>query len=205
MTEPRPIDRRALALTALIVVQMLCAAFFILDIGHDLIALGLQAVFDWHLGAELLASVGLVAGIAVEAVILRRMLARAARAERAMGIAQGALSELMERYFRDWELTPAEEDVAAFTLKGFSIAEIAGFRGSADGTVKTHLNAIYRKAGVAGRGQFVSLLIEDLMRNPLVEAPEPGAEPTQPAQPPATAANAAPAALRTADATARRR
>ena len=88
-----------------------------------------------------------------------------------MTIAQGALHDLMERYFADWGLTPAEADVAAFTLKGYSISEIAGFRGSAEGTVKTHLNAIYRKAGVAGRGQLVSLLIEDLMRSPLVEEP----------------------------------
>jgi DNA-binding NarL/FixJ family response regulator len=34
--------------------------------------------------------------------------------------------------------------------------------------VKTHLNAIYRKAGVQGRGQLVSVLIEDLLNAPLV-------------------------------------
>jgi hypothetical protein len=30
------------------------------------------------------------------------------------------------------------------------------------------VNAIHRKAGVSGRGQLVSLLLEDLMRSPLV-------------------------------------
>ena len=54
-------------------------------------------------------------------------------------------------------------------MKGCSIADIAQMRGSAEGTVKTHLNAIYRKAGVQGRGQLVSVLIEDLMNAPLVE------------------------------------
>jgi DNA-binding CsgD family transcriptional regulator len=58
--------------------------------------------------------------------------------------------------------------VAAFTIKGFTIAEIAALRGSAEGTVKTHLNAIYRKAGVQGRGQLVSLLIEELLGGPLL-------------------------------------
>ena len=82
-------------------------------------------------------------------------------------MAQGALSDLMEEYFVTWGLTPSEADVATFTIKGYSIAEIAELRGSAEATVKTHLNAIYRKAGVAGRGQLVSLLIEDLMRAPL--------------------------------------
>jgi DNA-binding CsgD family transcriptional regulator len=87
---------------------------------------------------------------------------------RGLGVAAGALSDLMEGYFRDWGLTSAEQDVAAFTIKGYSIAEIAELRGSAEATVKTHLNAIYRKAGVPGRGQLVSLLIEDLMRAPLM-------------------------------------
>ena len=172
-------DPRALALTALIAFQTVCAAFFIVDALQDATAQGGLGRMDWHLALELLATAGLVAGILVEAVVLRRMLARAVRTERAMGIAQGALHDLVEGYFRDWNLTPAEADVAAFTLRGYSIAEIAGFRGSAEGTVKTHLNAIYRKAGVAGRGQLVSLLIEDLMRNPLVEAPEPAAERAQ--------------------------
>jgi DNA-binding CsgD family transcriptional regulator len=174
---PRP-DPRALALTALIVFQTVCAAFFIGDIWSDIAVRGGLGWINWHLGFELLATVGLVAGIVVEAVVLRRMLARAVRTERAMGIAQGALGDLVEGYFRDWGLTPAEADVAAFTLRGYSIAEIAGFRGSAEGTVKTHLNAIYRKAGVAGRGQLVSLLIEDLMRNPLVDVPKVAAERT---------------------------
>jgi len=79
---------------------------------------------------------------------------------------------VMEGHFRAWWLTPSEQDVATFTIKGCSIAEIAALRGSAEGTVKTHLNAIYRKAGVPGRGQLVSVLIEDLMGGPLVAAPD---------------------------------
>lgn len=172
MTAPRrPNQSPAAALTALIVFQTVCAAFFIGDSWRDVVEALAAARLDWHVLVELLATVGLVLGILVEIAVLRRMLLRAARVERAMGIAQGALHELIERYFRDWGLTPAEEDVAAFTLKGYSIAEIAAFRGSAEGTVKTHLNAIYRKAGVSGRSQFVSLLIEDLMRGPLVAVP----------------------------------
>ena len=76
---------------------------------------------------------------------------------------------MIEGYYRDWGLTASEQDVAGFTIKGYSIAEIAILRGSAPGTVKTHLNAIYRKAGVAGREQLVSLLVEDLLRAPLLE------------------------------------
>ena len=54
------------------------------------------------------------------------------------------------------------------------LSEVAEIRGSAEGTVKAHLNAIYRKAGVQGRNGLMSLLIEDLMGAPLVphETPE---------------------------------
>ena len=53
--------------------------------------------------------------------------------------------------------------MAWFTIKGLSIAEIARLRGTSEGTVKAHSNAIYRKAGVSGRTQLLSLFIEDLM------------------------------------------
>jgi DNA-binding CsgD family transcriptional regulator len=171
--------RRTWGLAALIVFQAICASFFLGDVLADMMEFATGENTTLHLGIEFAATLGLLAGIVVEGVVLVGLLRRAARSEKAMTIAQGALHELMERYFADWGLTPSEADVAAFTLKGYSIAEIAGFRGSAEGTVKTHLNAIYRKAGVAGRGQFVSLLIEDLMRAPLlpdVAAQQPIAE-----------------------------
>ena len=88
--------------------------------------------------------------------------------QHSLNVAAGALSDLMTSYFVSWGLTPTEQDVAAFTIKGFSIAEIAELRGSAEGTIKTHLNAIYRKSGVSGRAQLVSVLVEDLLHAPLL-------------------------------------
>lgn len=108
-------------------------------------------------------------GIIVEARYLMQLLRRQSRIERGISIASGALHGLMEEMFLDWRLTPAEQDVAGFTLKGYSISEVADMRGSREGTIKAQLNAIYRKAGVENRGQLVSLLIEDLMRAPLVK------------------------------------
>ena len=63
----------------------------------------------------------------------------------------------------DVELTPAERDVAMFSIKGLSTAEIASLRKTSEGTVKAQTNAIYRKAGVAGRSQLLSLFVDDLM------------------------------------------
>ena len=91
--------------------------------------------------------------------------------QQSLTVAATALSDLMQGYFDSWGLTPTEQDVAAFTIKGCSIAEIATLRGSAEGTIKTHLNAIYRKSGVTGRAQLVSFLVDDLLHTPLI-APE---------------------------------
>jgi len=162
---PRPVPKRPTSLVLLIIFQMLCTAFFVFDVVHDLTE---GEVSILHLVPEMAATVGLIVGLVFEVRSLMTLLRRQAHMEKSLGVAAGALAELMEDYFRQWALTPSEADVAAFTIKGYSIAEIANLRGSAEGTVKTHLNAIYRKAGVTGRGQLVSLLIEDLLNGPLV-------------------------------------
>ncbi len=159
------LNRSTLALAVLIVVQLACAAFFAWDVVAD--APGPGQMFDTHLILEAVATVVLLVGIVVEWKYLAMLLRRQARAEKALNVAAGELQELIERYFRDWGLTPSEADVAMFALKGYSIPEIAEFRGSKEGTVKSHLNGIYRKAGVSGRAQLLSLLVEDLMAAPL--------------------------------------
>lgn len=165
---PRPMPRQPSSLVVLILFQALCSAFFIFDVIEDLRR---GEVPILHMFPEIGATIGLFVGIAFEVRSLMSLLRRQAHMEKSLGVAAGALAELMEDYFRQWALTPSEADVAAFTIKGYSIAEIATLRGSAEGTVKTHLNAIYRKAGVQGRGQLVSLLIEDLLNAPLVPKP----------------------------------
>lgn len=171
----RSLRRQGLAVGLLIVAQAICVSFFVADIVKDVNALPIGDWLSLHLSLELFANLGLIAGIVIEAQYLTRLLRRQAHAERALSVASGALHEVIEAHFEDWGLTPSEADVAAFTIKGFAIAEIAVLRGSAEGTVKTHLNAIYRKAGISGRGQLVSLLIEDLLGGPLAFDPRPPA------------------------------
>ena len=162
---PRPAPKKPTYLVVLILFQVICTAFFVFDVVADFREGDAKIL---HMVPEIVATVGLIVGLAFEVRTLLAMLRRQAHMEKSLGVAAGALAELMEDYFRQWALTPSEADVAAFTIKGYSIAEIATMRGSAEGTVKTHLNAIYRKAGVTGRGQLVSLLIEDLLNGPLV-------------------------------------
>jgi DNA-binding NarL/FixJ family response regulator len=164
---------RPYVLIILIAVQSLCAAFFLWDDVTDFIDEGATR-FDLHQGVEYLVTLSLIMAIVIEARILMFLLQREAHMERGLSIAAGALNDLMEGYFVAWHLTPSEKDVATLLIKGCEIAEIARLRGSAEGTVKAHLNAIYRKADVSGRAALVSLLIEDLMGQPLIAPPASG-------------------------------
>jgi DNA-binding CsgD family transcriptional regulator len=163
--------QQGVTLAVLILLQAFCVFFFVSDLAVELISHH-SSVLAWHNLMEIVANVGLIAGILVEARLLADMSRRQATAETALAAASGAMGDKIEQHFRDWGLTRTEADIALFTIKGFSISEIAGLRGSAEGTVKSHLNAIYRKAGIQGRTQLTSMLIEDLMRKPLVGATE---------------------------------
>ncbi|MBM9594902.1 helix-turn-helix transcriptional regulator [Rhodobacteraceae bacterium MCCB 386] len=112
---------------------------------------------------EIAASLGLLLGIVLGGLALRNSRVRTVRAEAALRAASGAFMELMQERFVEWRLTPAERDVALFAIKGLSTAEIAALRKTSEGTVKAQTNAIYRKAGVSGRSQLLSLFIDDLM------------------------------------------
>ena len=95
--------------------------------------------------------------------VLRRTLRERNLAQERLRRASGAFMNLLDERFGEWGLTPAEKDVALFAIKGLATAEIAVLRATSEGTVKAQTNAIYRKAGVSGRSQLLSLFIEDLM------------------------------------------
>ncbi len=160
-------DRQARALAVLILVQTFCAVFFAGDIIADAVDTGRGFLADPHLVIEALAVAALAAAIVIEARFLMQMLRRAQLAAQSLRVAAGAFWEVLEDRFASWDLSPAEREVAAFTVKGLSVAEVAALRGAAEGTVKAQLGAVYRKAGVAGRHQLVTLLIEDLLGEPL--------------------------------------
>lgn len=179
----KPERIKGAAVVALMVIQAACAVFFLADVVNDYL---LESAGFWpqpHLMIEMLANVGLVGAIVFEGAYLIRLLRRQAHADRALSVASGALHDVMEDYFEDWGLTPSEADVASFTIKGFTIAEIAALRGSAEGTVKTHLNAIYRKSGLQGRAQLVNLLVEELLGAPVVRPDGAAARPGKGAAP----------------------
>ncbi len=111
-----------------------------------------------------------VLGVVFGTLAVRRSVRDAARMKSQMRAASGAFMELLEERFAEWSLTPAEHDVALFAIKGLTISEIANIRSTSEGTVKAQTNAIYRKSGVNGRAQLLSLFIDDLMGDALVVA-----------------------------------
>lgn len=159
----RTTRQKAIALIALMGAQIFCAVFFVVDVLADYLEAGAKAAYHLHLYVETLATVSLVLAIAVEGRFLLAMLRRQAHLEESLNQARSAVQDIMEDRFSEWGLTPSEQDIATFLIKGFTTAEIAELRGSAEGTIKTHLNAIYRKAGVRNRTEVLSLLLDCIM------------------------------------------
>ncbi len=155
---------------AIVLVQALCAVFFVSDILLTVAGVRAQPV-SWQTREllEIGAALGLVLGVVLGGLAFRHNLRRSRLAEERLRRASGAFMDLVEERFEEWGLTPAERDVAMFSLKGFSTAEIAALRDTSEGTVKAQSNAIYRKAAVSGRAQLMSLFIDDLMQ----DLPEP--------------------------------
>ncbi len=150
------------SILAIVVVQVLCAVVFVWQILASVLGF---APFSWHISEliEMGAALGLLLGMGLGLIVLRRTMARNVAVEDQLRAASGAFMDVMEERFTKWALTPAERDVALFAIKGMSTTEIATLRDVSEGTIKAQTNAIYRKAGVAGRMQLLSLFIDDLM------------------------------------------
>lgn len=170
----RPLFKRSTVawIAALLVVQLLCALFFLSEFLTEVLGLRHWAL-PWQMREilQLLASVGLLLGSVAAVLLLRHTLARIGAAERQVRAASGEFFAMMDGCFAEWGLSEAERDVALFAVRGCSNAEIAALRGTSEATVKTQMNAVFRKAGVSGRAQLVSLFVEVLIANEAPRAP----------------------------------
>lgn len=166
----RPRNRRISTgiILSILVIQCLCAFFFVADILSSIV--GISAVpINWQVREyiEIGAALGLVIGLVLGGLVLRNILQQSHAMERQLRAASSAFMDLLSERFDAWGLTPAERDVALFAIKGLSTQDIAQLRTTSEGTVKAQTTAIYRKAGVSGRPQLLSLFIDDLMDDTL--------------------------------------
>lgn len=157
-----------IVLAPLMALQLVSGVFLLWDILGSVLGIS-STPFAWvyYELAQIGAVIGLIFGMVVSATLLLRSIRRQRAAEESLRLASGAFMDVLEERFSDWGLTPAERDVALFSIKGLSTSDIAGLRTTSEGTVKAQTNAIYRKAGVSGRPQLLSLFIEELMGDAL--------------------------------------
>jgi DNA-binding CsgD family transcriptional regulator len=161
-------SRKLPLIWALFALQAFCAVFFMSDAVFDVLGIEteepeVEDSISLHDAVEYLIAAALVLGTIFTGFELRRAQQRQAHVERQLKAASGAFAEVMEQHFQDWGLTASDRDVALFAIKGLSISEIAEMRETREGTIKAQCNAIYRKAGVTGRPQLISLFVEELM------------------------------------------
>jgi DNA-binding CsgD family transcriptional regulator len=154
-------ERRATVLAGLILLQAMCALFFIGDVIEDFREDG--HLDNPHLLLESVVAAALVAGVVFLMIELRGLLSRMSDMQTGLDIAQGHLADIIETFFDEWGLTKAERDVAIMILKGLDNDTIAQVRKTAAGTVRAQATSIYAKSGTDGRAQFISLLIEELL------------------------------------------
>ena len=154
----------------IVAVQMICTAFFLFDVTQDFLGTESHEDSSTHLYMELVVAIGLLLGLVLGVVFLRKLMDEQRKAEHQLKVASGAFGEMAQIRFDEWGLTPTEQEVALFTLKGYSLAEIAALRGKSEGTIKAQSNAIYRKSGVSSRTHLISMFIEDLIDDPVASA-----------------------------------
>ena len=151
--------RRKAAFVIFASVQAFAAAFFLADVSEEL---GVESV-TLHSTLEALITLGLLFGAIFGISELRRSHDQLQSHEKTLAVASGALATVIEDHFAGWGFTPSEREVAMLSLKGFDLADIARLRGTASGTVRAQLAAVYAKSGTSGRAQFTSLFVEDLL------------------------------------------
>lgn len=159
---------RVAVLWSLFALQSICCAYFLLDTIWDIfLPTSVNGFADSDI-LEALVTIALFFGLAFTGSELRRFLTRQNQLEDQIKVASGAFSEVMEDRFKTWSLTAAEREVAILAIKGFSVAEIAGLRETKQGTIKAQCASVYKKANVAGRLQLLSVFIDDLMADDLI-------------------------------------
>jgi DNA-binding CsgD family transcriptional regulator len=101
-----------------------------------------------------------------EAAQLRSSLAeRKAERDAWKASAEKSLSDFgaaIDRQFEEWQLTPAEREVALLLLKGYSHKHAAVTTGRSERTVRQHATAAYRKAGLSSRAELAAFFLDAL-------------------------------------------
>ena len=172
--DQRPAEERSFAhrlLLPVLAFQMLSCLFFVGELWTEVLGFRTQPIpYHWQEYIQILASVGLIVGVVTSSLLLRSSQRRISQLGRQMDVARGNFETHLNGQFAEWDLTPSEQVVTIYTMKGFSNSEVADLRGTSAATVKSQLNAVYRKSGFANRQQLISFLVEELLSGVAVSA-----------------------------------
>lgn len=156
--------------TVILATTLLCIsmAYFALDVVIELIDhLNESAWYSRseliHLVFELAAVGGLSFGVFLSMSYTKLLQKKASQDMKTIQAFTGQFDEITHRQFEKWGLTDAERDVAQFTLKGLSWAEIADLRQTSVGTVKAQTNAIFNKSNLRSRTDFLGFFLEEFL------------------------------------------
>ena len=156
-TSRRIVQRRLLALAALAG----AIVFFCYDLLVDVFVDGEFGTS--HFVIELIVFLGVSMALLVGARDLRRLRTRLDREERRNRAVSQGLADNIAAQMDEWRMTRSEKDVAWLIIKGYRFAEIAEARGVKENTTRLQATAIYAKAGVSGRAEFVAEIIQALL------------------------------------------
>ena len=156
-TSRKMVQRRLLALGALATAIL----FFLYDLIVDIVIDGEFGTL--HFNIELIVFLGVTMALVIGARDLGRLRTRLDREEKRNLVVSQGLADSIDAQMDEWRMTSSEKDVAWLIIKGYRFAEIAEARGVKENTSRLQATAIYAKAGVSGRAEFVAEIIQSLL------------------------------------------
>jgi len=164
--------------------RLLMAIFLLIAFANvsDVVADYHMQVATWHLAIE---GITVVISIAAFIVLWRRVLQRnqelkqlkvalsrhhqrekETTANHESGKERDKLPDsytAVQSWFKQWKLSPSEQEVAVLLIKGLSFNEIAEVRSTKEKTVRQQASSVYAKSGLSGRNQLSAWLIDALL------------------------------------------
>ena len=152
----------------------------ILFFGYDLVV---DALFEGEFGSpHFIIETCVFAAVSWALVVgvgdLSRLRLRLDREQRRNMLLSRALSESIDAQMSEWKLSRSEKHVAWLIIKGYRFSEIARLRGVKEATTRLQASALYAKAGVSGRAEFVAEIIQPLLSSAPEISSSPGSGPT---------------------------
>ncbi len=151
------------ALVFFFIVIAICDFFFLIDVYADFFRIDIDTTWFDHDKIELIAVLALTFAMLLIGIQIIRLLKRHRQIQDTVEVASGELLNIIFRHFKEWKLSPSEQDIALLIIKGMSTQEIATLRETKIGTVKSQSSSIYQKANLRGRNELAAYFVEDLL------------------------------------------